>query len=217
MDGLLLENFSDAPFLPGRVPRHVVASLAALAARVREVVDLPLGVNVLRNDAASALAVAQAAGGSFVRANVWTGARVTDQGLVQGAAHEVLRLRRRLEAEVRVLADVDVKHSTALGERSLEAEAEETVARGLADGLIVTGPASGRPVDPDDLERVRGAAGGAPVLVGSGVTAENVTRLLERCDGAIVGTSLEREGVTGAPVEHRRVERLVEAARSPRG
>lgn len=217
MDGLLLENFGDAPFLPGRVPRHVVASLAALAVRVREAVGLPLGVNVLRNDPASALAVAQAAGGSFVRANVWTGARVTDQGLVHGVAHEVLRLRRRLETEVRVLADVDVKHSTALGARSLEAEAEETVARGLADGLIVTGPASGRPVDPDDLERVRGAAAGAPVLAGSGVTAENVARLLERCDGAIVGTSLEREGVTGAPVERRRVERLVEAARSPRG
>ena len=212
MDGVLVENFGDAPFLPGGVPRHVVASLTAVVVHVVDAVDLPVGVNVLRNDTVSALAVAQAAGGAFVRANVWTGARLTDQGIVEGRAHEVTRLRGELGADVRVLADVDVKHSAPLAERPLEREVHETVERGLADAVVVTGDATGRPVDPAVLGRVRDAAGGTPVLAGSGVTVETVRRVLERCDGAIVGTALKRGGETRAPVDPRRVEALVREA-----
>lgn len=217
MDGLLLENYGDAPYLPGRAPRHVVATLTALAVAVREAVDLPLGVNVLRNDPGSALAVAEAAGGAFVRSNVWTGARLTDQGLLEGRAPEVLRLRRALGSDVRVLADVDVKHSVGLGARPLEVEVEETLLRGGADGVIVTGPATGEEASPGEIDRVVAAARGAPVLVGSGVTPDNVGSLLERCDGAIVGTALERDGVTGAPVDPARVAVLVAAARAASG
>lgn len=214
LDGLLIENYGDAPFLPGRVPRHLVATLTALAVRILGAIDVPLGVNVLRNDVCSALAVAGAAGGSFVRSNVWTGATVTDQGLIEGRAHRALRLRRALGADrIRVFADVDVKHGGRLGDRSLEAEVEETVGRGGADAVIVTGPATGRAVDREELRRVRDAAAGAPVLVGSGVTPETVAALLEASDGAIVGTALEREGVTGAPVDPERVAELVAAAR----
>ena len=209
MDGVLLENFGDAPFLPGRVPRHVVASLTAVAVHVTEAVDVPVGVNVLRSDAASAVAVAQAADCRFVRANVWTGVRLTDQGIVEGRAHEVTRLRAALGADVRIVADVDVKHSAPLAERPLEVEVRESVARGLADAIVVTGDATGRPVDPSVLGRVRDAAGGTAVLAGSGLTPDTVRSVLERCDGAIVGTALKRGGETRAPVERRRVEALV--------
>ena len=212
VDGILLENFGDAPFLPGSVPRHVVASLTAVAVHVAEAVDAAVGVNVLRSDAASALAVAQASGCRFVRANVWTGARLTDQGIVEGCAHEVTRLRAALGADVRVLADVDVKHSAPLADRALEEEVREAVDRGLADAIVVTGDATGRPVDPDLLGRVRDAAGGTTVLAGSGVTADTVRSVLERCDGAIVGTALKRGGETRAPVDPRRVEALVRRA-----
>lgn len=213
VDGLLLENYGDAPYLPGRVPRHVVASLTAVAAAVRGAVDLPLGVNVLRNDPGAALAVADAVGAAFVRANVWTGARLTDQGFIQGRAHQVLRQRDALGSRVRVFADVQVKHSAGLADRPLEMEVEETVRRGGADAVIVTGPATGRPAEAERIDRARGAAVGAPVLVGSGVTPDNVAALLERSDGAIVGTALERGGVTGAPVDPDRVAALVAAAR----
>src|SRR4051812_32156631 len=116
--GLMLENFGDVPFFPGRVPAHVVAHMTALAVAVRRRFDLPLGVNVLRNDGQSALAVAHAAGAQFVRVNVLCGARVADQGVLAAIAHDLLRDRAMLGAAgVKILADVDVKHSAPLARR----------------------------------------------------------------------------------------------------
>src|SRR2546430_16684886 len=56
VDALILENFGDAPFYPGRVPPHTVAFLTAIGCEVRSSFKLPLGINILRNDAESALA-----------------------------------------------------------------------------------------------------------------------------------------------------------------
>src|SRR6266536_252615 len=114
--GLMMENFGDTPFFPGCVPAHVVAHITALAAEVkRRFPQMPLGINVLRNDGLSALAIAHAVGALYIRVNVLCGARVADQGLLQGIAHELLRLRAELRAEaIKILADVDVKHSAAL-------------------------------------------------------------------------------------------------------
>src|SRR5262245_31454411 len=106
---LLLENFGDAPFSPRRVPAETVAAMTRLAAEVARRFTVPLGINVLRNDGESALAIAAAVGAAFIRVNVLCGARVTDQGLIAGIAHDLLRLRRHLGADaVQVLADVDV-------------------------------------------------------------------------------------------------------------
>ncbi|PSQ47691.1 phosphorybosylanthranilate isomerase [Halobacteriales archaeon SW_6_65_15] len=147
VDALVLENFGDAPFYPDDVPKHVVASMTRVAAEVRDEVALPMGVNVLRNDAEAALSVAAAVGAEFVRVNVHSGARVTDQGVVEGRAHETVRLRERLDAEVAILADLDVKHSAALADRPLDAEAvAEPVERGLADGIVVSGAGTGHEV-----------------------------------------------------------------------
>src|SRR5690606_13240725 len=113
--GLMLENFGDTPFYPRRVAAHTVAAMTAIAVEVRRQVDLPLGINVLRNDGLSALGIAAASGADFIRVNVLSGARVTDQGIVQGIAHDLLRERRWLGAEsVKILADVNVKHSAPL-------------------------------------------------------------------------------------------------------
>ncbi|WP_254822129.1 BtpA/SgcQ family protein [Haloglomus halophilum] len=216
MDAVLVENFGDVPFHPGEVPRHVVASMTALVGAVRRAVDVPVGVNVLRSDGPAAIAVAAATGGRFVRVNVHTGARVTDQGVVEGRAHETLRLRDRLDAtDVRVLADVDVKHSAPLADRPLAEVARETVERGGADGLVVSGPATGTGADRDRLERVAAVAHetGVPLVVGSGTTPETVAELLEVADSAIVGTALKAGSEVTAPVDRERVERLVAAAR----
>lgn len=213
IDGLILENLGDAPYFPRRVPPHTVAHMSALAVEVRRVSELPLGVNVLRNDARAALSVAAAAGAAFIRANVWIGARVTDQGIVQGEAHRVLRLRRLLGCEVRVFADVGVKHSAPLGERPLADEVREAVERGRADAIIVTGAATGRAAEGERVAAAKEAAGPVPVLVGSGVTPDSVAEVLARCDGAIVGTALKEEGIVDRPVDPARVEALVAAAR----
>src|SRR5262245_52876600 len=111
VDALLIENFGDAPFYPAAVPPDTVTFMTRLAIEVKRRVDLPVGVNVLRNDAKSALAIAAASGAEFIRVNIHTGARLTDQGIIEGAAHETLRRRKSLGAEIRIFADVDVKHS----------------------------------------------------------------------------------------------------------
>jgi len=218
VDALLVENFGDAPFHADDVPKHVVASMTALVRELADVVDLPLGVNVLRNDAEAALSIAAAAGASFVRVNVHTGARLTDQGVVTGRAAETVRLRDRLDADVSILADVDVKHSAPLADRPLSEDIAELVERGQADGLIASGAGTGQAMDWTQLEQVvdsRDAIDDAvPVFVGSGVTSETVADTLALADGAIVGTALKEDGRTTAPVDTERVRRLVTAART---
>ena len=222
VDGVMIENFGDAPFYPDDVPKHTVAATTRAAAAVADATDLAIGVNVLRNDAEAAVAVAAAVDAAFVRVNVHTGARVTDQGIVEGRAHETIRLRESLGVDVGVFADTDVKHSAPLTPAGYTAESfADTTERGAADAVIASGPGTGESVDPDALQAVvdeRDEHGlGTPVLVGSGVRPDTVAELLTIADGAIVGTALKRGGETTAPVDADRVETLVARADEVRG
>jgi membrane complex biogenesis BtpA family protein len=211
-DALLVENFGDAPFHAARVPPETVAAMAlALASVGAAAPDLPLGVNVLRNDARSALGLCAATRASFVRINVHTGVAVADQGLLHGAAALTLRERARLAPGVLLLCDVEVKHARPLAGRTLEEEAADTVERGLADALIVTGAATGQAPDVERVRRVVRSAAGRPVLIGSGLTPENAAELLDPgagAAGAIAGTALKRDGRVENPVELARVRAL---------
>ncbi len=210
--GLMLENFGDVPFYPERVPAIVVAHITALAVAVRERSSLPLGINVLRNDGRSALAVAHAAGADFIRVNVLCGARVTDQGITSGIAHDLLRDRAALGAEqVRIFADVNVKHSAPIASRPPADETADMIHRGGADAVIVSGSATGNAADVNEIEQVAAAAGDTPVLVGSGVSAESLPQLIKFADGFIVGTAVKRDGVVGNPVDAARVSALMDA------
>lgn len=216
VDGILVENYNDAPFHPREVPPETVAALTMAVAEVIREVPIPVGVNVLRNDAAAALAIATATGARFIRVNVHTGAMLADQGWLEGRAHETLRLRARLGAPVAILADVLVKHAVPPAGLELEQAARDTWHRGLVDGLIVSGEATGMPTDPARARRVRVAVPDAPVWIGSGLTPESAATLLEAADGAIVGSALERDGVAGNPVEEERVRRLMDVVRQVR-
>ena len=212
MDALLIENHGDAPFTPGRVEAATVAALAVVAHEVR--VALPgatLGINVLKNDARSALAVACAVGASFVRVNVLAGAVVADQGLVETDAFNVLRDRRLLGADIAIFADVQGKHAVPLVPVELEQQARDLTHRALADGLVVSGRATGEATPIEDVKRVRGAVPEVPLLVGSGVTPDTAGALLAVADALIVGTALKKNGDVGAPVDPERVRRLVAA------
>jgi membrane complex biogenesis BtpA family protein len=211
---LLVENWGDAPFTAGRVDAATVAAMSVVIGAITRAIPLPFGVNVLRSDALSALAVASATGARFVRVNVHVGAVATDQGILQSGAHDSLRYRRLLGLDIKILADVQAKHGLPVAPIPLEQEARDCVARGLADGLVVSGTATGAPTAIGDLERVRGAAPHVPLLVGSGATPETAARLLSIADGLIVGTALKRDGVVTNPVDPCRVRRLVEAARA---
>jgi hypothetical protein len=210
---LIIENFGDAPFYPRRVPPHTVAFMTAIGREVRRGFNLPLGVNILRNDAESAIAVASAMAAEFIRVNVHTGARVTDQGVIEGTAHETLRYRKLLDSDVRIFADVDVKHSAPVAARGLKVEVEELVSRGCADAVIVTGSATGQRTALDDLKTAKTGAGSAPVFAGSGVGAENIAEILNVADGVIVGTAFKRDGVTENPVDSDRVRVFMDAVR----
>ncbi len=208
-DALLVENFGDVPFFPDCVPPETVAAMALAAAAVHEAAPaLPLGVNVLRNDARAALALCATTAATFLRVNVHVGAMVTDQGLVQGCAADTLRTRTSLCPDAVLLADVHVKHASPLGRETIEEAAVDTFERGLADALVISGVATGSAPTVDDLTRVRAAVGATPLLVGSGLDEANARELLAVADGAIVGTSVKRGGDVTQPVDADRVVRL---------
>jgi membrane complex biogenesis BtpA family protein len=210
--GLMMENFGDVPFYPGRVPAHVVAHMTSIAYQVRKRFYLQLGINVLRNDGLSALAVAHASGADFIRVNVLCGARVTDQGIIQGIAHDLLRERVILGAShIKMMADVDVKHSAALAPRPIEDEVDDTLERGLADALIVSGAGTGKATDPAKAKQVKARAGNTPVFIGSGASSATVPSLLPHVDGFIVGTAFKRDGVACNPVDSARVRQFMQA------
>lgn len=213
VDAVLVENFGDKPFFADEVPKHAVAEVTAVTRGVREAIDAPVGVNVLRNDSRGAIAVAAAADASFIRTNVHVGARITDQGIVEGRAAETLRLRDRIDADVAVLADVGVKHSRDFGDENPVDEARDAIERGRADGIIVSGPQTGAPASDTTIAAVADVCDDVPLYVGSGVGPETVCDALAVAEGVIVGTALKKGGETSNPVDRERVDRLVAATR----
>ena len=197
IDGIIIENYGDAPFLPDSVEPHTVAALALIVDEIRKRhPQTPIGLNVLRNDAKSAIAIATVTEANFIRVNVHTGAMLTDQGIIQGKAHETLRYRSLLKSKVKIFADIAVKHAVPLAPIDILASAEDTYHRGLADALIVTGTATGKRADLDQLKSVKSTVPQASVFAGSGVTVDNLAEVLQYADGVIVGTSIKRDGVT---------------------
>lgn len=214
-DGVIVENYGDMPFAADRVGPETIAALAVVVEHVVRAVRIPVGVNVLRNDAVAAISVAAAAGGRFVRVNVLSGVCATDQGMITGRAAEVLQHRSRIAPAVRIAADVHVKHAVQISQPDLALAAEETAYRAGADALIVTGSATGAATDLDAARKVRAAVPDRPLWIGSGVTVATVAACLSVADAVIVGTSLKRGGKTEAALDRRRLRAFVERARKP--
>ncbi|MCC0176905.1 BtpA/SgcQ family protein [Waterburya agarophytonicola K14] len=213
-DGIIVENFFDAPFAKDCVDPAVVSAMTLIVDRLKGMVMLPIGINVLRNDARSAMAIATCTEVDFIRVNVLTGVMATDQGLIEGKAHELLRYRRELGSDVAILADVLVKHARPLGTPNLTVAVQDTIERGLADGIILSGWATGSPPTQEDLELASAAAGETPVFIGSGANWDNIAQLMQAADGVIVSSSLKRYGKISETIDPIRVSRFVEAARS---
>jgi uncharacterized protein len=213
VDAIIVENFFDAPFAKDSVDPAVVSAMSLVVERLMHMLTLPIGINVLRNDARSALAIATCVQAHFIRVNVLTGVMATDQGLIEGQAHQLLRYRRELGSDVKILADVLVKHARPLGSPNLTTAVQETIDRGLADGVILSGWATGSPPNLEDLELASAAANGTPVFIGSGADWENIPRLIQAADGVIVSSSLKRRGRIDQPIDPIRVSQFVESMR----
>jgi membrane complex biogenesis BtpA family protein len=207
-DAVFIENFGDAPFTKGPVPPETIAAMAVAGHAVRQAVSLPIGFNVLRNDALAALGLCVACGGGFIRVNVHCGAMLTDQGVIEGDAFRTLRRRRELGSPALIFADVQVKHAVPLAPMPIEIAARDTLERGGADALIVSGTGTGVATNLNDVEKVRMACPKARLFIGSGTTLENARDYLELADGMIVGSSLKRGGRLGNPVDVKRVAAL---------
>ena len=213
-DALLLENMHDAPYLTRHDPA-VVAAMTAAGLAVRDAApDLPMGVQVLAAGNREALAVALACGGTFIRCENFVFAHVADEGLMPTAeAGELLRYRRSIGAEsVAVFADLKKKHAShaITGDVSL-AEACHAAEFFRADGVIITGAHTGDPASERDLAEARGACD-LPVLVGSGVSPNNMAAMFAHADGLIVGSSLKRGGQWAGPLDAKRCAAAVKAA-----
>lgn len=210
VDGLLVENYRDAPFYPDRLPPETIAAMAAVTREIVRMAQVPVGVNALRNDAHTAMAVATATAAAFIRVNVHMGVVVSDQGIVQGMSHHTLRLRAALRSRVLLLADVGVKHATPLENRGLAMETRDLTERGLADALIVSGAFTGDATRPADIDLVRRHTS-LPVVLGSGATPENLATVYPKVDGLIVGSTFKQAGQAENPVDEARVAAFMAA------
>jgi len=212
-DAVMIENYGDAPFFADDVPDVTVAAMARAVATVRAAVSQPIGVNVLRNDALAAVSIAATCGAEFIRVNVLSGSMFTDQGLIEGKAAELARLRMSLGPDIEVLADVFVKHATPPSGLSIAEAAADLWERGMADGLIVSGPATGRPPSEKMIDQVKAAVPEAPLLIGSGATKGRLAKLATKVEGVIVGSDLKEKGDAALPVDPKRAAAFVRAAR----
>lgn len=212
---LILENFGDAPFYKTQVPPETIATLAVIAAAVRESVKLPIGINVLRNDPRAALAIAAVTGCDFIRVNVLAGVTATDQGLIEGNAAELIRERNRLGADIAILADAHVKHGHSLSSDDLAVEIEDLGLRAGADGVIITGTTTGRFVDEQTLSTAISIkkSRGISIWIGSGSNSENIGEIRKLGFGVIVGSDLRKGGVAGAPLDLKRIRAFIAAAK----
>jgi uncharacterized protein len=213
IDGIIVENASDLPFSrPDDIGPETVAGLTAACLAVRGVTDLPIGITCVANGVIPALAVAKAVGASWVRANQWVNAYVANEGLLDGPAPRAMRYRAAIGAQsVKIFADVHVKFGAhaitadrTVSEQATDAEWFD------ADVLIASGTRTGSPTQPKEVEEVK-AGTTLPVIVGSGLTAEQVPALFAIAEGAIVGQWLKKDGVWWNPVDQKRVEMLMNA------
>ncbi|NNJ11680.1 BtpA/SgcQ family protein [Chloroflexales bacterium ZM16-3] len=213
--GLIVENMWDIPFRSGpHVQPESIAAQAVVARAVRQAVpQLPLGINLVHNGGVALLGIAIAAGASFIRVCMFTGAGVWDAGSWdEGCAADLLRRRKELHAEhIKIFADVDKKHSVRFPGIDLATHMEWTNFFG-ADAMIISGRMTG---DAPDLAKVRAArdlAAGTPILLGSGTDEHNIAAFMDVADGVIVGSSIKEGGEITNPVDIERVHRFVSAA-----
>ena len=209
VETVIVENFGDAPFVRGLVEPHIATYMTRLILEIKSKVGLNIGVNVLRNDARTAIAIAETVKAEFVRINVHTGAAWTDQGLIQGSAYDSLQYRNQLGSKVQIMADVMVKHATPAGKRTLLDAANDTVHRGLADAIIVTGEATGSCVDWSEVEALKAQLPKVPIWIGSGINRENITQAEQLADAVIIGTYFHRNSQISLPLDLKRVRDLV--------
>lgn len=210
-DAIMIENFGDTPFYKEDVPKETLAAFAVVAEKIKEKVRIPVGINVLRNDPFAALAIANAIGAEFIRINVFISAALTDQGIIEGKAAEIIRYREKLNPNIAVMADVGVKHSYPLTgvELDLAQEAKEAACRGRADLIIISGKETGSPPTAELVRKIREKMKNIKLVQGSGADLKNIREFKDLFDAVIIGTSIKKENQTTNPVDLKKAKEFI--------
>jgi membrane complex biogenesis BtpA family protein len=213
LDACIVENVGDTPLLKENLPPYTVAAMAQVARSVVEHTKMKVGVNMLRNACEEALSVAHIAGAQFIRCNILIGAYATDQGVIEGCAARVARLKKQLNSEVLVFGDVHVKHAYPIFNVEIEYAAQDLAERGGADAVIVSGARSPVPPTFERVKKVRDAID-KPVLIGSGISLANVKQFYQKSDGVIIGEpDFKVGGVWGGPSDEKAYAKAVRTCR----
>jgi membrane complex biogenesis BtpA family protein len=211
VDGLIVENFNDDPYLVGEPEPAQLALMAAITRDIRRAVSIPVGVNVQFNAWQAEMAIAYTCGVQFVRVEVFVDRVLSAQGVVEPCSAQIMRLRRHYSAAVQLWADVQTKYTTNVIPQSIAQSANAAQEAG-ADAIIVTGAATGSATPLEAVAEAKSAVR-VPVVVGSGTTLSNVRDVLQVADGAIVGSALKVDGRVALPVSYERTAALMRAAR----
>ena len=209
VDGIIIENFGDTPFVKDDVSKRTLASFTTVVENLSIERDIKVGINVLRNDGIAALSIAEATKSNFVRINVLNNTMFTDQGIIEGKSHEINQFKSTLNNVVEIYADVFVKHAVPAPGSKIENHAKELIDRAGADVVIVTGDGTGHEINMDDLEKVRNIVPEGKLAIGSGVNATNVGAYQDLADILIVGTSFKFDNIVSKKVDINRVEEIV--------
>lgn len=212
-DAIIIENFGDSPFYSNRVPPETISSFTYVANKVSEMVTIPFGINVLRNDGFAAVAIANTVGANFIRVNVFISAALTDQGIIQGEAAQLVRYRNNLNEDISILADVSVKHSYPLTgtKPELVQEIKEAYFRGKADAIILSGTETGAPPEVDDILRIKSEIKNIPLVLGSGAGKSNIQQFKKVFNAIIIGTSIKKGKVTTNPVDLSKAKEMIKS------
>lgn len=212
IDAVLFCNENDRPYCLN-ADYATVATMARTIGQLLGEIKVPFGIDVLW-DPKAALAIAKATGAQFVR-EVLTGTFVSDMGLWSPSVGEIYKYKKLINGEnIKVFFNICAEFASSLDKRPIEEVAKSVVFSSLADAILISGPRTGVPPSIETLARVKEAIGDIPVLVNTGVNIENVREFLAVADGAIVGTSLKRDGITWNPVDIERVRRLMESVKA---
>jgi uncharacterized protein len=208
-DALLIQNTHDRPSAVV-APAETLTAMTAVAEAVSVVVSCPLGINVHKNDGPGAVAVAHAVGAAFVRVKVLVGTTLGPEGMIQGNAEAVVRLRSKLRSQVEVWADLGELTSVPLVDIPIEVLADWTARFGSADRLIVTKADVAQSADAVSAAR-KGTS--VPILIGGRSDPNSIALALASSNGVIVGSYLRVSGKTANDIDAQRVQELMQAAR----
>lgn len=211
MDAIMIENMHDVPYMKGTAAPEIISAMTAVALAIKEKVQLPMGIQILAAANKEALAVAHVAGLDFIRAEGFSFAHVADEGIIESSAGELLRYRKMIGAErIKVFTDIQKKHSShAITTDVSLAEHVKTADFFLSDGIIITGRSTGETALIEDVKTARESTT-LPIIIGSGISAENIENYWDFADVFIIGSSYKEDGNWKNKISEKRLNKLTD-------